>query len=313
MYMLNAELDWWTVSAVKNKNKLRIHGTSREPFAQAELYCNGRYMGSCGPARQMRFDFLIDRALEALPPDLLFQVRCDGRLIRYAGEFDGWRVEAPFVCRGGALLDIEERLSRGLVLGKKGNFVPKEQSDTFKDGCLQAYAALSEFFEAAYGYPVLVTHGTLLGLIRQGDLIPFDDDFDCLYMSGKRDVREVAKERDGIFRDLASHGFKVDMGTTGHIKAKRRDAKIDLMPAWITEDGRLCISGFTSVVMPADAIYPLSSLPFRGGAVRAFSRPELFLEHQYGPNWRTPDPGYRSKPSSDAKQNLEVLRIRQPA
>ncbi|GAB6057152.1 hypothetical protein [Desulfonatronum parangueonense] len=96
------------------------------------------------------------------------------------------------------------------------------------------------------------------------------------------------------------------MSHTGHIKVNIHGVEIDLMPAWI-EEGSLNIAGYTSMDILENLFEPHIKLPFADGHVLTFANPEIFLEHQYGKDWRIPDPGYFYSFSEKLFRNQRAL------
>ena len=176
----------------------------------------------------------------------------------------------------------------------------------------QLYAQLDQCLQQGFGYGVLVSHGTLLGLIREGDLIAHDDDFDCAYVSRHGTCAEVSHERFAIADHLIAAGFDCRLGATGHVKLRGAGVEIDLMPAWF-EAGRYCVAGHTAVPMAPADLLPPGQVDFHGVALRIPARPEVFLRLAYGPGWRIPDPLYKSAPGRIARRHRRRFRADQKA
>ncbi|HHX91251.1 MAG TPA: hypothetical protein GX700_16120 [Paracoccus sp.] len=199
------------------------------------------------------------------------------------------------------ITDLATAIMNGKFVTKKGGVLaPKYQLHSTKIKLVNLYSAANACLEQKFGYRLHASHGTLLGLVREGDLIEHDDDFDCAYVSRHETCAEVSQERFGIIDHLISCGFRCRLGVSGHIKIKQNGVEIDLMPAWF--DGESYnVSGFTSIPLDKGAMYPLDHHQFHGAAVCIPARPEEFLRLNYGPGWRVPDPFYRSVPPAKAK------------
>lgn len=199
----------------------------------------------------------------------------------------------------------EEKLAKGYRLTKKGTLAPRDVSAEQKRRYGKLYHEVRSWFKETLGYDVLVTHGTLLGLIREGDLIAGDDDFDCMYLSGNWGPKEVVEEREEILQKMEKAGFRVRVGVTGHIKVHGMGVKVDLMPAWLDKD-MLNISSFTSMPLDERTVYPLRTMNFYGVNVLFMRGAERFLVHQYG-EWTVPDGSYRHTRTDREKSNRRML------
>lgn len=204
--------------------------------------------------------------------------------------------------------NLRRRIEANHYLSKKsmlGNAFLKV--DKNKQAFMAMYQKVNHHLAEVYGYRSFASHGTLLGLVRNGDLIPNDDDFDCAYFSRHRDVVSVARETHAICASLRASGLYTFMGATGHIKVQSGSMEIDLMPAW--HDGETFnVSGYTAIAVPESAILPLRPQPWLTGEVLIPAEPERFLEGNYGPGWRVPDPFYQSAPNARARKHLKVLQ-----
>ena len=145
---------------------------------------------------------------------------------------------------------------------------------------------------AAQGYEAFVVSGTLLGVIREGGLVPHDYDVDMALMLHARSLDELADEWQELRGRLAQAGvLDESYDKTGLRLYKLRlpnGFKCDLFPAWEI-DGRVSIWPHTLEIDPA-SVLPLASREVQGVEVRVPQVPEEVLTCNYGPGWRTPDP-----------------------
>jgi lipopolysaccharide cholinephosphotransferase len=133
------------------------------------------------------------------------------------------------------------------------------------------------------GLGYLLFDGALLGIAREGNFIPWDDDVD---------IAILAEEAPGrIFKvldDLESAGFSLKLFRLGYwrIDLSKRDCKYTLQFYYL--EGEMRRAGV--IQHPRRFFDETASIEFRG---RSYPRPadlEGYFARQYGPDWRTPKP-----------------------
>ena len=221
-------------------------------------------------------------------------------------------VTIDFVVRSGAhtsppTTDAPERLVDGL--NKKGSARTVGQLDQREiESLLAWYQELREFFEQELGRGLFITYGTLLGMIRDGGLIPHDDDFDVAYLSPGATPSEVRDDTAEVVRALAVAGFEVHVGRTMRAMTHAADAvplPIDILPCWF-EAGMFW--GYSRPIeLGRNDIEPFQQLQFGGFQLLAPRRAELFLERHYGSSWIHPDPTFRYRPTTVASEHRRHL------
>lgn len=209
--------------------------------------------------------------------------------------------------------DLHAAISAGKYVTKKGSVLtPKYRMQTTKSRLAALYASVNAYLEKKFGYQIHASHGTLLGLVREGDLIEHDDDFDCAYISDLETCAEVSQERFRIIDHLIASGFRCKLGVTGHIKVKAKGIEIDLMPAWFDAE-TYNVSGFTTIPLGREAMLPLNPFDFHGAEILIPAVPVEFLAGNYGAGWRVPDPFYKSVPSAKAMKHRKQFKADQQA
>jgi SAM-dependent methyltransferase len=163
------------------------------------------------------------------------------------------------------------------------------------------------------GIDLFVTGGTLLGPVRDGRILPSDDDADLAYLSAHGNPSDVALESFALERTLAGAGYEVVRHSTGHLQL--------LFPGGTATD-RFYLDIFTyfrcngffygtfHARQPQDRvpILPLHPFPVHGRMLPAPAEPERLLEAIYGPEWAVPDPAFAfSTPPAAARRFFSWL------
>ena len=152
---------------------------------------------------------------------------------------------------------------------------------------------------AALGHACFLDSGTLLGLVREGDVLAHDDDVDLAVVLDPDDSPDAAgaarQWQELRTRALAAGLLDPDFEERrpSHCRVAARDGlMIDLFPAW-QGGGRMYVWPHTYGDLAADDVLPPGRRQVHGVEVLLPRQPELLLEANYGPGWRSPDPTFR--------------------
>jgi tetratricopeptide (TPR) repeat protein len=286
--------------------RVRVNHTSLviEGFLQGrdddhvELLLNGRLLRSVNVSREdgyPRFAISLKReTVELLPQESCFEMRTGIGEAVWA-PMGGQSVEVDVPHGSDALFSV---LDAGSKLDKKGEISPStEDIYAHQQRYLDLYAEVRDVLEKQCGIGLFLMYGTLLGCIRDGELIPGDDDFDAGYVSDLMDPVAVKEETKSIIRTLLRAGYTVTFNRRGRLFRAQRERSggaglhLDLRPIWF-EDGRVWVHNHASFPSSRDDFLPLERRKLRNVEVLVPRRAEVFLHGHYGPGWRVPDPGF---------------------
>lgn len=168
------------------------------------------------------------------------------------------------------------------------------------------------------GMTVFLNSGTLLGAVREGDLLGHDDDIDLAVLIPGNSQEEAAQSWLELRQRLDDKGI---LGQATHrskysvLKLPRIDGvQVDLFPAWIDSAGALFIYPHTRGDLKRTDLLPLKPGPHPGTRIPA--KADRILEKNYGPDWRVPDPHFRFPWAASAAPFfafMSVLRAAQEA
>lgn len=161
---------------------------------------------------------------------------------------------------------------------------------------LDIYSEARKYFTEQFGSPLFVMYGTLLGLIREGDFIQGDDDFDAGYISRQTNAKAVKQETMQLVVDMVLAGFTCSFNRNGRLfrlrlKDDKPDVHLDVRPVWYEEE-HIWAHKQARLPLKVEDFLPVETRELRGVPVDVPRNAEGFLRAYYGPGWKVPDPGY---------------------
>ncbi len=145
----------------------------------------------------------------------------------------------------------------------------------------EAKAAFDE-----HGVVFFLRQGTCLGAVRDGGLIPWDDDLDLGSIVGMHGFRE--EMIDPVVASLRAGGCHVEVERQAlfvAVKIFKYRIRIDWQCYRVVGG---TIAHYPGVPFPVDLFRELTAVEVAGDRYLVPSPPERYLRLKYGPEWRTP-------------------------
>ncbi|MGV9195194.1 class I SAM-dependent methyltransferase [Microbacterium sp. MC2] len=164
----------------------------------------------------------------------------------------------------------------------------------------------------SWGYPVYLVGGTLLGMVRGGELLPHDDDIDFAFLADSDDPAELGRISYDMERRLTDAGYAVARHSLAQLElvffdeAGQVDHYIDVFTGFFHE-GMYCQPfALRSDAVSRDDLVPTRDIDVNGVPLPAPANPEAWLAYAYGENWRVPDPTFKFIVDRGTKQRFET-------
>jgi 2-polyprenyl-3-methyl-5-hydroxy-6-metoxy-1,4-benzoquinol methylase len=195
---------------------------------------------------------------------------------------------------------IDVRNQQGVELGfdKSGKLVPTFAGRPERDisALLDATEAVLAALQEA-GLEPFLAYGTLLGAVREGQVLGHDSDADLGYVSRYTTPVDVARESFRVQRWLAERGWSTTRYSGAAFKVLVTPEPgvqigLDVFGGFL-DAGRLYLMGEIGSPFEDSWIHPLGSCELGGRPMPVPARPEKLLEATYGPGWRVPDPAFK--------------------
>jgi hypothetical protein len=135
--------------------------------------------------------------------------------------------------------------------------------------------------------------GAALCVVREGDLIPHDDDLDLIIGFDPHEAVNLPEALRRIGEHLRPLGFTVTGNYSAHRQVRRGSGKHVDVFAGLFEGDTISWYPGTRGSLDRHMMFPTSEARLFGVPVPLPRNPLEYLERLYGPGWRSPDPNFR--------------------
>lgn len=157
-----------------------------------------------------------------------------------------------------------------------------------------------EYIKAEFDLDAFPCYGTLLGMHRDDDFLPHDDDIDVAVIVDVEEGLDYRKSSEKWAKRLERKGIKTRFPTPTslNIHCYFEDFDMDLFFMYrMPQKGKkkfiwTHMQGYKTRKVNANLLEPLSSIEFKGLTFNAPSDIEGILLDRYGEGWVTPDPHF---------------------
>jgi hypothetical protein len=155
---------------------------------------------------------------------------------------------------------------------------------------IQYIEKLSDYFYNKFNYNLYLIYGTLLGTIRDNDLIKWDYDIDLAYLSKHTDKKNIIEEYYSIYESIKKDRMfsSVKNRHCGHLQfffPEVDNTLYDVVTSYIIDKKYTCIPGIRE--LDSTILIPLKEIKFREVSVFVPNKPEDILNHCFV-NWKAP-------------------------
>lgn len=158
------------------------------------------------------------------------------------------------------------------------------------------------------GHMVFLNSGALLGLVRDGKLIEYDNDIDLGIILDADSEESAVKAWKALPQQMRDLGIFVEGSDeyNGFIRIKPAAGyDMEIFPGWIEND-KVHVYPHTTGQLTESDVLPFSTCPITG--LDRPAQPEKMLAINYGEGWRTPEPLFKFKMPPNFKRFLAAAK-----
>lgn len=194
---------------------------------------------------------------------------------------------------------LEARLQEGYRVSAKAGYLfkPPAAEPGWKEDIAKAYQLARKAIADIEGVSdMFVAYGSLLGQVRSGDFIAFDDDFDTGIVVEADSPADAARHYYRIVEELRGKGYSVTTSQAHlgnfHLCFPELPS-VDVFLFFYRESTKELCSYNLVHVCEQNILLPLKHASLAGEQVLIPAQADVLLEATYGQGWEVPDPYFQ--------------------
>lgn len=182
----------------------------------------------------------------------------------------------------------------------------KDRKRDFFPTALAKISKVRDILRNGCAIDLIPIYGTLLGIIRDGQLIPHDYDFDFCYISRRGSNEEICSEAVTVVECLRAAKIKVSIGSFGFMQIYLDETNLNIYVGWERQDSMFLYFGIPDGI-PAELGRANRPLEIYGQVFPSPSDPKHVLKAIYGKGWDSPNPKFSYSKRIQFHKNFNFL------
>ena len=160
----------------------------------------------------------------------------------------------------------------------------KDRKPDYFPAALAKISKVRDILKNKCAIELMPIYGTLLGVTRDGHLLPHDDDFDFCYISRKDSNEEICSEAAKVVQCLREAEINVVISSFGFMQIYLDDTKFNIYVGWVSQGNMFLYFGIPDGIS-TDLADTNGTLEFYGQKFPSPSDPKHLLQAIYGEEW----------------------------